>query len=108
MSATYVPVTELEFDSVCKPDKGWTKDYPNGTELVYSYQTQKNPDVVIKVYSSITKSGVSRKCGGDAIRVCAVNTKTNKGILKGKRVYRVPGWEERVKERVVEMIKQIW
>jgi hypothetical protein len=107
MSARYVVVTELEFDNVCKPDKGWVKTY-QGEELVYQYTTKKNPDVVVKVFSSITKSGLGRKCGGDAVRVCAVNTKTNRGIIKSSRVYRVPGWEDRVKARVLETIEKVW
>ena len=106
MSATYVPITELEFDVVCKESKGWVKVY-QGVELVYQYTTKKNPDVGVKVYSSITK-GVSRSVGKDAIRVCAVNTKTNKGIIKSSRVYRVPGWEQRVQQRVIETLEKIW
>lgn len=107
MVKSYVVVTELEFDNLLKYEKGWTKDY-QGSELVYSYNTVKNPNIQIKVYSSLTKSGVCRKCGGDAIRIVAINTKTNKGVLKSSRTYRVPGWEVRVKEKVIGLINQIW
>ena len=110
MAAQYVVVTELEFDNLLKADKGWSKDVigHKAMEYVYSYRTKKNPDIVIKVYSSVTKGGTGRKCGGDAIRICAVNTKTDKGVLKTKRVNRTPGWDERVKERVLDMIGQLW
>lgn len=107
MGATYVDVTELEFDTLLKSEKGWKKEV-QGLEYVYIYQSTKNPDVIIKVFSSVTQNGIGRKCGGDAIRVCAVNTRTNKGIMKSKRVYRVPGWEDRVKERVIETLEKIW
>lgn len=107
MAETYVIVTELEFDNLLKFDKGWTKDY-QGNELVYSYITTKNPNVVIKVYSSITRNGVGRKKGGDAVRIVAVNTKTNKGILKATRTYRIVGWEDKVKAKVIELIGKIW
>jgi hypothetical protein len=107
MAATYVIVTELEFDTLLKADKGWEKKIEGG-EYVYCYTPKKNPDVVVKVFSSVTPSGVSRKCGGDAIRICAVNTKTNRGILKTGRVNRTAGWDERAKEKVIETINKIW
>lgn len=107
MAAHYVDVTEMEFDNLLKNDKGWTKEI-YGSEYLYSFQTKKNPDILVKVYSSVTKNGVGKKCGGDAIRICAVNTKTQRGIMKAKRVYRTPGWEERVKERVIEILNNIW
>jgi hypothetical protein len=107
MAATYVIVTELEFDTLLKSDKGWEKKIEGG-EYVYHYVSKKNPDVVVKVFSSVTPSGVSKKCGSDAIRICAVNTKTNRGILKTGRVNRTAGWDERAKEKVIETINKIW
>lgn len=104
---SYVVVTELEFDNLLKPDKGWKKEI-KGNEYVYSVTSKRNPNVVVLVYSSLsTDKGTGRKCGADAIRVCAVNTLSNKGIMKSKRVYRTPGWDERVKERVIETLKKI-
>jgi hypothetical protein len=107
MAATYVIVTELEFDNLCKAEKGWTKKIEGG-ELVYHYTTVKNPDIVVKVFSSITPLGVSKKCGSDAIRVCAVNTVTNRGIIKTGRVNRTIGWDVRTKVKVLETISKIW
>lgn len=106
MATTYVDVTELEFDSLLKSEKGWTKEV-QGSEWVYVYRSVKKPDIIVKVFSSVTKKGIGRKRGGDAIRVCAVNTRTNKGVWKCKRVHRVPGWEDRVKERVLETLQNI-
>lgn len=106
MSEKYVIVTELEFDNLLKFDKGWTKEY-QGNELVYSYITIKKPDVTIKVYSSIVRdNGIGRKKGADAIRI--VGVKNGKGILKASRTYRIVGWEEKVKAKVIELIGKIW
>lgn len=104
---SYCVVTELEFDALLKPDKGWVKEV-KGKEYVYGYRTEKNPNIVVYVYSTITNDGLGRKCGGDAIRICAVNTVTQRGIIKSSRVYRTPGWSDRTKAKVLEVIKQIF
>lgn len=105
MKGTYVEVTEMEFDVLFKADKGWNKTI-KGNEYVYSYVSKKNENITVFVYSSVTPSGVGRKCGGDAIRITAVNTKTNKGIMKSKRVYRTEGWDERTKAKVLETLNE--
>ena len=107
MAATYIIITEMEMDTLFKSDKGWSKVLEGG-EYVYQYTTKKNPDINVKVFSSVTPNGVARKCGGDAIRVCAVNTKTNRGVIKTGRVNRTAGWDERVKTKVTETISKIW
>lgn len=107
MAATYVIVTELEMDTLLASDKGWVKTIEGG-EYVYNYTTKKNPDINVKVFSSVAQNGMGRKCGGDAIRICAVNTKTNRGVIKTGRVNRTPGWDERVKAKVLETIEKIW
>lgn len=104
---SYCVVTELEFDALLKSDKGWAKTII-GKEYVYTYKTLKNPNISILVYSTITNDGLGRKCGGDAIRICAVNTVTQKGIIKSSRVYRTPGWDGRVKTKVLEVIGKIF
>jgi hypothetical protein len=107
MSATYCSITEAEMDQVLKAEKGWTKTQTlHAMEIVYEYRLKKAPAVVIKVYSSVHKNnGLSRSCGEDAIRVCAVNTVSNRGVWKTKRVNRVPNWENRLKDRVMEIIE---
>lgn len=107
MAATYVIITEMEMDTLFKSDKGWNKVLEGG-EYVYTYVPKKNPDALVKVFSSVTPNGVARKCGGDAIRICAINTKTNRGIIKNGRVNRTAGWDERVKVKVLETINKIW
>ena len=107
MAATYVIVTEMEMDNLLKSDKGWVKTIEGG-EYVYNYTTKKNPDINVKVFSSVTQNGTGRKCGGDAIRVCAVNTKTNRGVIKAGRINRTAGWDERLQLKVMETIGKIW
>jgi len=102
----YCIITELEMDALLKHDKGWVKSV-KGNEYVYGYKTKKNPNITVYVYSSISPNGISRGCGSDAIRVCAVNTVTNKGIIKSKRINRVPGWDVRLQAKVMDVIKQI-
>ena len=105
----YVSITEKEMDELLKADKGWSKEESIFTsEIIYTYQMQKKPHYIVKVFSSIRKQvGVSKGCGKDAIRVAAVNTKTNKGLIKNKRINRVPGWDVRLKQRVIDTIKEL-
>lgn len=109
MSKTFTPITESEFDALLKAEKGWNKEVQAGSnERVYTFNLPSNPDVQIKVYSSVTvNQAMSRACGQDAIRVCAINVRTLRGIRKSTRINRVAGWEERTKNRIVEMIQDI-
>jgi hypothetical protein len=107
MAGTYTIITEMEMDTLFKATKGWSK-HTEGGEYVYTYTTKKNPDIVVKVFSSVTPSGVSRKVGQDAVRVCAVNTKTNRGIIKTGRVNRTAGWDERTRQKVLDVISKIF
>lgn len=103
---SYVTILEGEFDAIFRPERNWVKEY-NGSakEIIYTKRFISKPDVIVKVYSSIHKNdGVSRGCGKDAIRVVAVNTKTNRGVVKSNRINRVPGWEDRLKKKVT----QVW
>ena len=105
----YCTILESEFDAIFKPEKGWKKDVSGmAQEFVYLKTLQTKPWLTIKVYSSIHKDdGISRKCGKDAIRVCAINTMTNRGVIKSRRINRVPKWENRLMERVMEIWNQL-
>lgn len=109
MSAKYVTITELEFDKVCQSEKGWNKTVQPGTrEIVYTHNLKKLPHIQIKVYSSLSESdGVSRGCGSDAIRVCAVNTATDRGVRKTGRINRVGDWQLRLRTKVTDTIRSI-
>ncbi len=100
----YVTILESEFDNLFTPEKNWKKDIMNNREIVYSKPLLTRPHILVKVYSSIRKDdGISRGVGQDAIRVCAINTKTDRGVRKTKRINRVPGWDIRLKDRVIEV-----
>lgn len=103
---SYVTILESEFDAIFRPERNWVKEYSgHAKEIIYTKRFIKKPDVIVKVYSSIHKNdGISRGCGKDAIRVCAVNTKTDRGVVKSNRINRVPGWEDRLKKKVT----QVW
>lgn len=110
MAATYCTILESEFDAIFKPEKNWVKEFSgHAQEIVYTKQmTKSNPNVQIRVYSSIHKdSSVSRPCGKDSIKVCAINTKTSKGVRKTKRIHRTIGWEGRLISRVWDIWKDL-
>lgn len=105
MTATYCTITELEMDAIFKPEKNWVKEYSgHHSEIVYAKCLKSRPYIKLMVYSSLNKNnGVSAGCGKDAIRVCVINTNTNRGVIKSKRINRVPGWETRLITRVQEI-----
>ena len=109
MAAIYCTILEGEFDAIFKPEKNWNKELSGyAQEIVYTKSLKSRPWVLIKVYSSIHKdSGISRGVGKDAIRVGVISTITNKGLIKSKRINRVPGWDKRLVERVEEIWKQL-
>ena len=103
---TYIIILESEFDNLLKTEKGWTKEL-KGQEYVYSWQLKNKPNISILVYSSISPDGLSKKCGKDAVRVCAVNTVLNKGVIKSNRINRTLGWDERLKTKIFDVLAQI-
>lgn len=66
-------------------------------ELIYEIPLN---GVSVFIYSSISKTGLSRGVGEDAIRVVLVDNVSGKAV-GSKRVYRVPGWSQRMRERIV-------
>lgn len=90
--------------SQLKLEKGWTETV-EGREIVFNFKLHATPFILIKVFSGILAGQEqSRNCGKDAIRVAAVNTRTNSGWIKSARVYRVMGWRENLKTRVCQVI----
>ena len=103
----YTEITEEQMSELLKEGKGWMKGVQAGSrEVVYTWNLKSVPGVVIRVYSSITHSGVSRGKGKDAIRVCAVNTITNRGWIKSTHVKRVEGWRKNLQKRVLSVIDE--
>ena len=105
MAATYTQITLDEMNNVLKADKGW-KPFNSHKEYVYDWCIPGLNGVVIRVYTSVAKlNDQGRRCGGDAIRVCAVNTVTDRGLVKSRRVHRTQGWRDNLKSRVLDTIK---
>jgi len=106
MAARYVAIELNEVKELLKEEKGWKEvDVANVHEHVFDWAVPERDGVVVRVYSSISKDFGCRKVGADAIRICAVDVKRNRGLVKSLRVYRVPNWQERVKSRVWKVIK---
>jgi len=69
-------------------------------ELVFDRKTVE-PGVVTRIFSSVTEAqGGGRDVGKDAIRVVLFSERTGRGIASVKKVYRVPGWRDRVINRI--------
>ena len=105
MASIYCIILEGEFDKIFKSERGWKKELSGmAQEIVYTKTLKTKPWLMVKVYSSIHKSdGIGRKCGADSIKICAINTNTNRGILKTNRIHRTKNWEKRVTDRVIEV-----
>lgn len=97
------------FPDFLNPDKGWTPvDVEHSLEHVFDWPVKKYPGVVIRVYSSIrTATATGRRKGADAIRVCAVDTASKKGLVKATRVHRVEGWRENLKSRIMYVMQEM-
>lgn len=98
--STYVSISREEMDDVLKADKGWTVNGDvQAREVVYDFVI---PSIgkTVRVYSSVTRDGGrSRGVGRDAIRICVPK------LVKSVRVNRVPGWQQRLREAVINVIQ---
>lgn len=74
-------------------------------ELIYAAPI-KNTRVVVAVFSTIVKNN-SRSCGKDAIRIILLDPKNGKMIASTTRINRVEGWEDRMKERVYNLVEEL-
>lgn len=112
MGATYTDIDIEEMREIFDPVKGWVEpDLENVREFVFDWPVKcrgEDTGCVVRVYTSISKYGEhSRGCGRDAIRVCGVNLRTDKGVKRTPRVYRTAGWQDRVKSRVIDVMENI-
>lgn len=87
--------------------------YPenHGNELVYYRRHHAHPDLLVKVYTSLPRTGGdARPNGSDAIRVVAIFEspgRGNFGIYKAVRVHRT-GTVEGVIERTLERMREAY
>lgn len=73
----------------------------------YVFDFAINPDIVVRVFSSIHKdTAVARRKGSDAIRVCAVNLTLNRGWISTTRVFRVEGWQHNLHRAINKTITE--
>jgi hypothetical protein len=64
-------------------------------EYAYDYILSDNPQIVVRVFTSIQKeTDVSRRKGSDAIRICAINITGREGWIKTTKVLRVECWRK--------------
>jgi Family of unknown function (DUF6011) len=107
MAATAVQITLSEFTAFLRPERGWSpvQVHFRCDEHVFDWVPfEEHPKMVVRVYSSISKhTNVSRQVGGDAIRVCAVDLASNRGMIAAQRVHRVENWRENLKARVLQV-----
>lgn len=80
MAATYTPVSLGDIQDVLKAENGWIENaLAKVDERVFDWPIPGYPSVVARVYSSGDKrTGMSRKSGRDAIRVCAVDLEADR------------------------------
>lgn len=98
----YHNVSLDEIREVLTEDRGWFQVIePNTKEFIFQFRLTTSPHIAIRVCSGITFNGKSRGRGKDAIRVFAIDTKTSKGYIKTKRVYRIQTWKQNLRTAVM-------
>lgn len=103
---SYCIVNFDEMRNFLKEENGWEiVELPRTFEYVFQYKLRSNPNIVIRVFSSIHKlNNLSRKKGDDAIRVCAFNIGMHRGLVKSFRILRVDNWRYNLKKRILYVI----
>ena len=104
----YIQPTREQFEAAL--GDGWQLlDLPGTRELVYGKRVDRGGQALsVRVYTSLEPDGLGRECGKDAIRVevwlrrPATFEKRLVRLGGSKRVNRVPGWQERLKERIAK------
>lgn len=110
MVGRYVELNSAKFESFLK-HKGFVREtIDSGKEIVYSFCHEYNPNVRVKVYTSIVSGAkTARSVGKDAIRIVCIFDDGSKsfGIAKMPRVYRT-GNQEKVEERTLERMREAY
>lgn len=105
MTKRYVEVPAEAIETFLQ-EKGFTRTVQR-SEVVYERRHHECNNLKVKVYTSIRDGNVKvRKCGADAIKVCAVyeSTKKSFGVGKFPHVLRT-GSTEAVLERTLERMR---
>lgn len=104
----YVEVPADEIEEFLR-EKGFVRTVVR-QEVVYSRAHARNPDVKVKVYTSIRVGASSaRRRGKDSIKVCTVfdNGRKQFGIGKFPRIHRT-GSTEKVLKRTLGRMREAW
>lgn len=105
MAGTYTRITEGEMDDVLLSNGFEVVDLDGVNEKVYqfNFDTKSGETLGIRVYSSIDlRTGDSRGCGNDAIRVTMMWKDGGewKAIGSSKRVNRIQTWKKNLENRL--------
>jgi hypothetical protein len=77
---------------------------PNVTELVWGKRVDRGGQMLsLRVYTGINRSGTSRGCGTDAIRVQVFFRDADGTVVRvgsSRRVHRVRGWRKNLQDRI--------
>lgn len=108
MSKSFVLIKKEEFEAALLQIHPLFQEHrgeksEQASEVIYEAPI-KNTSVLVLVYSTIFRE-INRECGTDAIRIILYDQVSKKAIGFGKKINRVPGWERRLKERVLETVK---
>lgn len=88
---------------------GAIQENVSNNEVVFDFKHPKYPHITIRIFSGIAKdTGVSRGCGDDALRVCALNTANGitTGWIKSKTAYRTKNWQLNLRDRCQMVINE--
>lgn len=107
--ATYTQPTVQEMEQVLG---GFARmSLPGTLELVYGKRVdQDGVPLSLRVYTSLNPDGLGRDCGEDAIRVEVYYRRRDGKVVRvggSKRVNRVPGWQNRLLERIEQWQHQL-
>lgn len=110
MSQRFIAPTLAEWQSLCKPENNWKWTIQGNEQVVYNDACCRSRGLRVKVYTTIPRdASLARYCGLDAIRLVLVRvndaSKELGAASPALRVFRVPGWQDRVKAKILDLIK---
>jgi len=83
----------------------WEEGVQGRSEIVFDMPLRDG--IIVRVWTSIhTKSELNAKNGDDAIRVCAIDTRTGRGYIAAPKVLRVEGWRKNLGDRIEYVISE--
>ena len=102
--AKYYPITQQEMAAFLEGQGFRPMALPNVSELVWGKRVDRGGQALsLRVYSGISRSGNSRECGKDAIRVQVFHRDADGTVVRvgtSKRVHRVKGWKKNLQQRI--------